>query len=280
MQSTTNDTPLRVAICAIAKNEGKYLAEWVAFHHLTGFGPIRVYSHESTDDSDRVLTQLAARDLVEWEPWSAPPDKKPQWLAYEDGLAQLRGRAEWIAFIDIDEFLVTPQHASIQAFLHDHQDLEALAVNWKMFGSSGLRTHEPGLVIERFTQCAPRQYRGNRAVKTLARLDAIDVPRVHTCQFRRGVRYRTITGEEIAAGAGTSSDVSHDAIRVNHYFTRSLEEWQAKARRGRGAKPANHPLKHRQIHEFHANDRNDERDLEMLRFVPGIQALLTGIVDP
>src|SRR5690606_38250847 len=113
---------------------------------------------------DEVLERLARKGIAEWVPWTAPPDKKPQWVAYEDGLAKLRDRADWIAFIDLDEFVVIPEHASIQDFLADYGHLEAIAINWKMFGSSGHEKHEPGLVIERFTRCAKRSFSGNHAV--------------------------------------------------------------------------------------------------------------------
>jgi hypothetical protein len=269
----TEPTP-RVAICAIAKNESAYLEEWVAYHHLIGFDPIRIYSHEPTDDSEEVLERLARKGLAEWVPWTAPPDKKPQWVAYEDGLAKLRDRADWIAFIDLDEFVVIPEHASIQSFLADYGHLEAIAINWKMFGSSGHEKHEPGLVIERFTRCAKRSFSGNHAVKTLARIDAIEIPRVHTCHFREGVTYQTVSGEAIPHMVGKSEVVTHNLIRLNHYFTRSREEWDNKAKRGRGAKPANHPLKHRQEHEFHNNDRNEREEIDILAYVPTVKAFL------
>jgi hypothetical protein len=281
--STSPATPT-VAICAIAKNEGRYLEEWVAYHHLLGFDPIRVYSHEPDDDSPAILERLAEHGLVEWREWSVPPNKKPQWVAYEDGLEVLRGRADWVAFIDLDEFIVLPGHDSIQEFLGEHEDLEAIAMNWKMFGSSGHLAYEPGLVIERFTRCAKPTYVGNRAVKTLARLDVVEVPRVHTCHFRPGVEYRTLAGEvlppaheDTAMPMGKSEQVSHDSIRINHYFTRSREEWDAKATRGRGAKPASHPLKHRQEHEFVNNDRNEAEETDILRMAPAVKAFLADL---
>jgi hypothetical protein len=267
----------RVAICAIAKNEGAYLEEWVAYHHLIGFGPIRVYSHESTDDSEEVLARLARHGLVEWQPWSVPPDVKPQWLAYEDGLEQLRERSDWIAFIDLDEFVVMPGHDTIQEFLAQRPELDALAINWKMFGSAGHEHRGPGLVIERFTRCAPRSFGGNRAVKTLARTEAIEIPRVHTCVFAPGVRYETVDGELLDAGVGRSADVSHGVIRLNHYFTRSHEEWLEKAARGRGAKPEGHPKKHRTEAEFAANDRNEELDLGLMQHAVAVRELIDAV---
>jgi Glycosyltransferase family 92 len=266
-----------VAICAIAKNEGPYLAEWVGYHHLIGFDPILVYNHESTDSSADVLDRLHERGMVEPTQWTSPPNQKPQWLAYEDGLCRLRDRADWIAFIDLDEFVVLLRHDTVQAFLDEFGSGEAIAINWKMFGSAGHRRHGPGLVMERFTRCAERRFHGNKSVKTLARPRAIEKPMVHTCIFRDGVSYQTVTGEEMPPGAGKSRRISHDIIRLNHYFTRSWEEWQAKAARGRGAKQPDHPKKHRTEQEFLNNDRNEREDREILVHAPRVKQLLATL---
>jgi len=268
---------LRVGICAIAKDEGSYLEEWVAYHHLQGYGPIRVYAHECTDNTHNVLARLAKYGLCEWEAFVSPPRRKPQWMAYQHGMEVLRPRTDWLAFIDLDEFLVTPQHRSIQAFLAEYGHLGAIGVNWKMFGSAGRLTREPGFVIERFTRCAAPDARANRSIKMLARTDTIDIPRVHTAHFVPGTVYQTVLGEPIGEHVGMSERVSHDVIRVNHYFTRSLEEWERKATRGRGAKRSNSPIKHRTREDFDANDHNDEVDTEILRWVEPMQTLIAEL---
>ena len=180
-----------------------------------------------------------------------------------------------MALIDLDEFFVLPKHDTIQAFLAEYGHLEAIAVNWKMFGTSGHQRREPGLVIERFARCAPRTFGGNRSIKTLARVDAIEMPRVHTCHFREGVRYPHGRGRgDNAESAGRSREVSHDVIWLQpllHPLPRGVGR---EGRKGRGAKPAGHPLKHRTETEFVHNDRNDEEDTAILARREELQRLL------
>lgn len=269
----------RAAICAIAKNEGRYLPEWIAYHRLIGFDQILVYSHESEDDSEQILAGFSDHG-VSYVPWSVPPRTKPQWLAYADGLERLRGSADWIAFIDIDEFIVLPQHRTIGGFLADFADRDALAVNWKMFGSSGHQEAAPGLVIDRFRRCAPLAYSPHKQVKTLGRPDAIERPLVHTCEFRDGAQYTTVLGEVLPSGTGRSHLISHDVIRINHYFTKSWEEWQQKRARGRGAKWEGHPKKQRTDDEFHAQDRNERREFEITRYIKPVKQFLERCETP
>src|SRR4051794_21193234 len=50
----------RVKLCAIAKNEGPYLADWV-FHHLHfGFDAVEVWVNGTNDGSRRILDAISA----------------------------------------------------------------------------------------------------------------------------------------------------------------------------------------------------------------------------
>jgi len=267
---------VRVAICAIAKNEGPYLAEWVAYHRIIGFDHILLYDNESTDDTPRVCAELEARGHLSVVKWSAPPRAHVQRLSYRDGLKRLRPEFDWITFIDLDEFIVLPHHDGIHDFLSEYGWLNAIAMNWKLFGTSGQAERQPGLVMGRFRRCALEAHSGNRAVKTLARVSAFNDVNLHNHHFHEGVRYRTVSGEEIPPNTGKSSTVTHDVIRVNHYFTKSREEWDEKVARGRATKPAGHPDKMRTERHFTMHDRNEDIEVDVLDYIPKVKAFLAG----
>ena len=211
----TASTDLRVGLCTIAKDQGAYLEEWVAYHHLQGYDPIRVYAHECSDNSHAVLARLAKYGMCEWETFVSPAIGKAHSTAYRHGLERLRARTDWVAFVDLDEFLVTPAHMGIGPFLADHGHLGAIAVNRKTFARVDDR--ERAFLIERSTRCAEQDYPPNRAIRMLVRTDVIEAPRAHTAQFSPGTAYQTVLGEAIGEYAVTSDRVSHDLIRLNHY---------------------------------------------------------------
>lgn len=273
-----NDKRRLAAVCAIAKNEGPYIAEWAIYHRLIGFDQILVYENESTDDTPEVLRKLAAAGLVETIPWPARADGRVQKKAYANGLRRLRPAFKWIAYIDIDEFLHIPGYKnSIRDFLEAHDHLDAIGVNWSMFGTSGHDEKRPGLVIERFTRRAESSHSANRAVKTLAKTRSIVEPNLHNHVFAPGVVYQTTSGEPIPPGVGRSESVNHDLILINHYFTKSLEEWNAKVARGRATKPDNHPDKFRKEEDFRRNNRNEVEDLRLLPYASEIRARMKGL---
>ncbi|KQS54275.1 hypothetical protein ASG17_11540 [Brevundimonas sp. Leaf363] len=277
----SSDSRQLAAICAIARNEGPYLAEWAVYHRMIGFDDILVYNNESTDETADVLKALQDQNVVRTLDWASTPDGRTQKRAYADGLSRLRPEFQWVAFIDLDEFLYVPGFGNdIQSFLAAHDDRDAIAVNWKLFGTSGRQTRTDGLVTERFTQRADTQHSGNRAVKTLARTDALITPNLHNHDFAQGVVYATVTGEVIPPATGKSETVSHDIICLHHYFTKSREEWDLKVARGRATKPDNHPEKLRREEHFRMHNRNDEVDVSLVQYAPAIKARLAELVLP
>ncbi len=97
--------PITLAVCAIFRDEARYLAEWVTFHRVQGVERFYLYDNLSTDDWRSELEPEIAAGIVEVRHW---PDVPGQASAYEDCLRRHRTDTRWIAFIDIDEFLFSP----------------------------------------------------------------------------------------------------------------------------------------------------------------------------
>ena len=74
-------------------------------------------------------------------PFPGRPDGRPQLPAYAAILARHGSDADWIAFIDADEFLVPAAGlASLPALLAGtcaDPLVGAVAVNWALYGSAG-----------------------------------------------------------------------------------------------------------------------------------------------
>jgi FkbM family methyltransferase len=262
----------RAGVCAIARNEGVYLHEWIAYHRVIGFDEVVVYDHESTDGSSELLDDLAGQGLVTRVPWSVPDDVSPQRSAYEDAIARYRGRLEWMGFFDVDEFLVLVRHETIGDFLDEYADRDAIAVNWRLLGSGGQERYGPEPVIDRFRRASGRRAGRNRRVKALARLDVLrGPPSPHTPRLHRPARYLTVAGEPADSGRAT---VDHDTIRLNHYYTKSYEEWGWKLTRGRGGKPRNRPEAKYGYPSFAVRDVDDEEEVDIVRRLPALRELM------
>ena len=123
-----------LAVCAIAKNEGPYFKEWIDWHLSKGVEKFYIYDNESTDCTKEVLAPYIESGIVDYTFF---PGHRRQLAAYDDCLDRHRTDARWIAFIDLDEFIVPVQDRTIPEFLNRFEDFPAVVINWLLYGSGG-----------------------------------------------------------------------------------------------------------------------------------------------
>ena len=98
---------LRLAIGAIVKNEGPYLLEWIAYHRVLGVDRFFIADNGSDRRQRRRSSRPStAAGIVRHLPFPDRPGERPQLPAYGEILRRHGAEADWIAFIDADEFLL------------------------------------------------------------------------------------------------------------------------------------------------------------------------------
>jgi len=266
----------KIVVCAIVKNEAPYLLEWIAYHRVIGVDGFLIYNNDSTDETPRILEQLARAGIITYIEWPSQPDRNNQEDAYRDACQRLAGQSEWVAFIDADEFIVPVQHDDLPSFLAEYVDVSGIAINWKLFGSSGHLVRSEGLVIEQFTQASRSKSPQNTHFKTIARIDFVRDLTVHRCKFSDGDIYcypdRTPVSDQPQK---LITYINHQFIQINHYFTKSKAEWSLKRARGRATKTE----EIRSENFFYRNDMNDEYDLKILRFLEKTKQEISTLSD-
>ncbi|NEP77105.1 MAG: tetratricopeptide repeat protein [Okeania sp. SIO3B3] len=263
----------RIIICAIFKNEAPYILEWIAYHKALKVDGFIIYDNYSTDGTTEILQGLEKAGIITYIKWPDIPGKNHQIVAYQDAVRRFKHKCEWIGFIDADEFILLNQHNDIQSFLDDYQDVDGIAINWKLFGSSGHVSFTDGLVIERFTKCTKLGGVGNERLKTIAKINSIreeDGAGVHTCQLKGDNPIyvypdRTSLQAKIAKG---KPHIDHSIAQINHYATKSKHEWNLKVAKGRALAPED-PGKKLPMHMFYKNEQkaNIQEDLKIQRWV-------------
>lgn len=237
-----------LAICAIAKNEGSYFKEWIEWHAALGVEKFYVYDNESTDDTILVLKPFIDSGLVEYRIIAG---RKVQTLAYDDCLVRHRYDVRWIAFIDLDEFIVPLTHTTIPQFLMDFHKFASIEINWQCFGSGGAKTRKPGLVMDRFMKHSLPDCPLNRHVKSIVnpRMALNFISSHHPTLLCR--RATDTNGRSIKSYFFDRNPLL-DKIRINHYAVKSYEEFLQKKSRGRGMS-----LDERGLDYFQKFDRNE-----------------------
>lgn len=224
------------ALIAIAKNEQRSIAEWLAYHRLIGFDQIIVYDNGSTDGTASIINHISRLDpAVVYKYWPDRIENVPQLAAYAAALKEYD--AKWMAFFDIDEFLVLRDHDSVNEYLAEMDDaVGAIAVNWLVFGSSARIEPGVGLVMDRFVRCAPRRHGKNKFCKSIVRRSALTKMSVHTGTLDQGF-YADSTGRCTSmTNDAKTMVICHEGAQLNHYLLKSWEEFKEKRERGNAAR--------------------------------------------
>ncbi|XP_037465265.1 glycosyltransferase family 92 protein Os08g0121900-like [Triticum dicoccoides] len=220
--SSTTPAPEKKLICActMVRDVAKFLPEWVVYHAAVGVDRFYLYDNGSEDDLEDQVHQLNSAgyniSTVTW-PWA-----KAQEAGFSHGAAVLRDSCEWVAFIDVDEFIFsprwnqteTPTESMLRSVVSSAEpDIGRVSMRCADFGPSG-QTSNPK---EGVTQGYTCRRRVEERHKSLLRLDAADdslLNSIHHFTLRPGFRVEW-----------------SKRVRVNHYKYQAWEEFKVKFRR-------------------------------------------------
>lgn len=272
-QTITANTRLPAAkpvssVCVIVRDEERGIAEWIAYQKVIGFDRIVIYDNGSSDRTPEIVQRAMKKDasisLIDWP--DAADRTRPQVDAYNDALQ--RCETEWIAFFDADEFLVLSDAPTVRDFLgRVPSEAGAIAVNWRIFGSSGRDEPGEGLVIERFLRCGPEQHTMGNYCKSIVRRESVAEMKVHVAELKDGEYYDvTMQPTQINRDCRTARK-NHRVAILNHYALKSRTEFEEKCARGRAdaARTDKNAHQYRRKPEFwNSLDQNDLENTDIL----------------
>ena len=136
------------ALCGIVKDAEQYLDEWVDYHFGLGFHTI--YLIDNSQDHELQSWQnkrLASGYSVRVMP---KPGTHRQMYGYHMCVAEHGKDHKYMAFFDVDEFLVLKKHTTVSEMLEEHLPRGSLAISWYIFGTSFRDMYAPLPVTKRF----------------------------------------------------------------------------------------------------------------------------------
>ncbi|MEU1226610.1 glycosyltransferase family 92 protein [Streptomyces sp. NPDC005828] len=259
--------PLDLAIGCTFRNEARFLREWIEFHRLMGVQRFFLVDDRSDDDYRDVVKPYVDEGVVQVIEKPCPPAYAGRrWNQYQHlvlgGLCrELRGVARWLALVDVDEFLVPTAAPTVLEFLSDHEEAGAVHVEWRMFGTSGVRRLGTGeLLTERM--CRRMAARPNPG-KSIVKPHRVAEAGIHRCELLPGSAYVAVPADP-APGRG--------GMRVHHYWTRD-EEFLLGTKLPRAAETKGWELTPEAV-DFHRTAYDDVEDPQIRRFLPGLRERL------
>ena len=235
-----NNTPLKVALCTIAKNENLYIREWVEWYKNLGISKIFLYDNNELDGErfEDVINDYIESGFVEvinvrgiekgcvYDEEGINLQPKCYLNCYKDKANNF----DWICFFDVDEFLTFRNNYNLFSFLNDNRfnNFDTILVGWEHYDDNNLIYYENKPVVERFTHRSKYNYHCIKSIvrggKEIINIKENDV--IHTIR---------VTGNKVIRADYIPHTISlnllkynnlneHNAV-LNHYKTKSAEEY-------------------------------------------------------
>jgi hypothetical protein len=212
-------------ISTIVRNDDSYLDEWIEYHSAIGFEKFVIYDHKSD-------VPLIPRwgDKVRVFRCDRLNPHKPDIL---HNFTMKTVPSKWISLLDVDEFIVLLKHKSIQELLSEFDQYGGVGINYLFYGSSKHIKRPEGLVKDNYVWRTPDSHIRNLVMKGILRCDRTkEIFNQHA-----GITTRPLVNQDYQVWDGKSGmNSSRSLVRINHYYTRSLQEWRTKVNMGNAEK--------------------------------------------
>lgn len=207
-------------IATMVRDDNDYLDEWVAYHLAIGFERILIYDHLSIVP---VQPKWGNQVIVKRIDAELPFSEYIHHYTFRDY------KPRWMMISDVDEFLVLLQHKDVKDLLVNYEKFGGLGIPWSMYGSSGHIKKPKGLVKDTYLwrtidQDIPQYVKTITNVRFYQNIE--DPHFVYSA--------RSLVNEAFEPFTGSLAKSPRKLCKLNHYFTRSYEEWLFKRNRGPG----------------------------------------------
>lgn len=234
---------MKLGICALVKNENLYLREWVKYHIELGFDKIIIYDNNPVggEDVSKVILDYIDMGYVEIHKLEIDINNidelnNIQTETYNKCLDEHK-ELDWIAFIDVDEFIELEHHAGIKDLFGEYNNYEGydnIVMCWYAMGDPNSLYYDEHPVFERFKTHLTGAYGWengeplsiNGFVKSFvhpqsdARFDGF----IHCTN----AKHACVPDGRIAYTDSRTTRLlgeCHEVMRLNHYYTKSLTEY-------------------------------------------------------
>ena len=211
-----------LSMATVVRDENGYLEEWVRYHiEQVGFEHFYIYDNESSVPVKDYLESVNFKymDRLTIIPWGT--SRATQEDSHNHFLKNYAQGTKWFLAADPDEYVyIKDGSRTLREFLEANSQYATIKCLWRHFNANGQVSKTAGTDMERFTQ--ETGWEGwKHGGKKFAQSNRVS-------RFRSYVPVERMGARALGYGDGAAKDF----FQLNHYVTRSWEEWQQKIRRG------------------------------------------------
>lgn len=263
-----------LTIAAVFKDEEKWLREWLIYHLIVGVDHFVLFNNGKSQPSFSIIEPFIDCGAVTYYDFDHKVGDL-QIVAYNLALTYYKEETLWLGFLDLDEFAFPISANTLYPLLQPYEQEGIIGLNIPVatFGTSNLN-HSPTLQTESFVYRGKNSHLSNYTSKQFFR------PAFHK-KYEYGGNI-LVEGMVDPNGKQTKYNKcfreSHQ-LRINHYATRSFEDWRIKVKKGWPAgRPGGDLNKNMFDKKFLMCNRNEVFDNSIHRFLPEINSRLCMLV--
>lgn len=239
---------IKVCLCAVGKNENKYIIEFIEHYKNYGVDKIFIYDNNDLDGEkfDEILSQYIKKKFIEILYHRG--EKGIQKRMFQDCYDKNKRIYNWLIFYDFDEFIHLKKYNNIKEFLNLKKFIKcnSIYLNFFFHTDNNKIYFENKPLSERFTETIKRNCIGKSILK--GNLENIKITSVHTLGIKRGRCNGFGQFDESKLMFCSIPDYKYNYI--DHYYTKSTEEFIFKINRGDGIFGDNIKAKYTKINNY------------------------------
>ena len=231
---------MRVVLCCMAKNEEKYINDFVRWYVRIGVDTIYIFDNNDIDKptidnyiDKKYHENIQVMDIRGWK------EEHLQQHIYSEFYNKFKDKFDWCLFFDVDEFLIRVPNIKTLLSSPIYNRFNQIRVMWRLFGDDGLITRDMSLpVYKAFNKVLHNSLmrdlktKGNleKQGKFIIRghLDNVKITSPHFASY--GDRNHLVesclpNGENCFSKVVINEPYHRNVIFLNHYMTKSLSEF-------------------------------------------------------
>ena len=219
------------SICLICKDENDYINEWLKYHIDIGIEHFYIYDNMSKIPIKNSINKkyLDKCTIQDWN-YTVQEHGNIQIQCYNRCLYDYRRESKWIAFIDTDEFINIKDGSNINDFIEQYDKYDGLYIDWETYNANGQVKKEDKPVRERFTTVVP--YYEDIRGKVIVKAHKILAMAIHSPMTVNNMTKIVDSDFNRVYTPMSYGKTPMDKITLDHYITKSYEEWCEKLNRG------------------------------------------------
>jgi len=150
------ESNIKVCICTLAKDENKYILEFVEHYKKYGIDKIYLYDNNDIDGErfDDILRKYIEDEFVLIKDWRGIKGTSTYYGIMDSCYQTYHDQYDWLIFYEIDEFLYLKNYKNIKSYLISNRfkKCESIQLNWVHMSDNNKIYYENKSLAERFPE--------------------------------------------------------------------------------------------------------------------------------